>query len=271
MIARMSRRVIEGIYARSDRINTALALIPPTATLVAPEDDVPWSGLGALMGAVHGAPEVGLPRATKVLHKKRPALIPILDSVVEAYLRGVEGFERSGDFARDAVTLTRGYKRELEAGLPALRALQAALRSHGIDLTEVRLLDLFLWGYSGTYTPLYLREGEIPARSTSATPRTPLLSTDGHDVALFRDDESGYLTWLAAHPHGFVLNTNRSPRPDYLVLHRASCRTISGRPPRGGPWTGQYIKLCADDSREIVAWAEATIGATPRECGACRR
>lgn len=31
MIARMSRQVIDGIYARADAVNAALALIPPTA------------------------------------------------------------------------------------------------------------------------------------------------------------------------------------------------------------------------------------------------
>jgi len=124
MIARMSPRVIDGIYARADVINAALALIPSRATLAAADDMVPWRALTELMGAVDGIPEVGLPRATKVLHKKRPALIPILDSVLEKYLRAVDRLYRSGDFAADAVALIRSYKRELDSALPTLSRAQ---------------------------------------------------------------------------------------------------------------------------------------------------
>jgi len=49
----------------------------------------------------------------------------------------------------------------------------------------------------------------------------------------FRDDDSGYLKWLTAHPDGFVLNAARNPTPAYLVLHRASCDTINGTPTLG--------------------------------------
>jgi hypothetical protein len=30
------------------------------------------------------------------------------------------------------------------------------------------------------------------------------------------------------HPHGYVRNTTRTPTTKYVVLHRASCRTIGG-------------------------------------------
>jgi hypothetical protein len=46
----------------------------------------------------------------------------------------------------------------------------------------------------------------------------------------FVDDDAGYLAWLAGHPADFVINTGRSPSAAYLMLHRASCRTISGTP-----------------------------------------
>jgi Family of unknown function (DUF6308) len=270
MIARMSPQVMKGIYARSSEINSALAEIPPSATLAAPNDAVSWRALTSLMQAIHGAPEVGLARATKVLHKKRPALIPILDSVLEKYLRGVERLRRTGDFADDAVALMKSYKRELDAALPVLRSLQFELRARSVDLTECRLLDLFLWGYSGTYTPLYLREGGTTA-APSLTPRGRgvAVSPEG-SLQLFRDNDRGYLRWLNEHPRGFVLNAARTPRANYLILHRATCRTISGQPARGGPWTGPFIKVCADDPLEIAAWTGATVAAAPRRCRTCR-
>jgi hypothetical protein len=283
MIARMSPRVIADIYARAPVINYALAHVPPSASLAAADDAIPWRALEELMRAIDGIAEVRLARQTKVLHKKRPALIPILDSVLEAYLRRVDGLRRTGDAARDAVELIRSYKRELDTNLLAIQTLRRELRRRRIDLTECRLLDLFLWAYSGTYTPLYRRaetgaaSDPVPAAAAGASSTAAtgsVADTDSAeriDVQIFRDDEEGYLAWLAGHPAGFVLNVNRRPRPNYLILHRATCRTISGRPTRGGPWTGQYIKVCSHDELQIAAWTGRTVGAAPTRCGVCLR
>lgn len=272
IIARMSPRVIAGIYSQAPAINAALGQVPSSASLAAADEAVPWEGLGQLMRAMDGIPEVGLPRKTKVLHKKRPALIPILDSVLEKYLRSVDRIRRTGDSVVDAVDLMRSYKRELDATLPALGPLRDELRQRGIDLTECRLLDLFLWGYSGTYTPIFRRsESSAPAETAGSTLLTKRPSVPSIELEIFRDDDEAYVAWLAAHQDGFVLNMARSPRPDYLILHRATCRTISGRPTRGGPWTGPYVKGCSDDELVIAAWCGRELGAVPRRCGTCLR
>jgi hypothetical protein len=39
-------------------------------------------------------------------------------------------------------------------------------------------------------------------------------------VQEFQDDDAGYLAWVQQHPDGFVLNTERRPSPNYLILHR---------------------------------------------------
>lgn len=62
----------------------------------------------------------------------------------------------------------------------------------------------------------------------------------------FVDDEAGYLRWVGDHPDGFVVNTYRQPRADYLVLHRSACGSIRGAPARGVQWTADYIKVCGD-------------------------
>jgi len=45
-------------------------------------------------------------------------------------------------------------------------------------------------------------------------------------MEIFKDDEGGYLRWVALNPGGFVLNCERRPSDRYLVLHRAICQTI---------------------------------------------
>lgn len=62
----------------------------------------------------------------------------------------------------------------------------------------------------------------------------------------FVDDDRGYLDWVDHHPDGFVVNTARTPSAAYLVLHRASCGTITGKPARGITFTGEYAKVCGE-------------------------
>jgi hypothetical protein len=45
-------------------------------------------------------------------------------------------------------------------------------------------------------------------------------------MEIFKDDEGGYLRWVALNPGGFVLNCERRPSARHLVLHRAICDTI---------------------------------------------
>jgi hypothetical protein len=49
-------------------------------------------------------------------------------------------------------------------------------------------------------------------------------------MRIVEDDDAGYLAWVESHQHGFVVNTTRKPDPRYLILHRATCGTITGKP-----------------------------------------
>jgi hypothetical protein len=86
-------------------------------------------------------------------------------------------------------------------------------------------------------------------------------------IVEFMDNDNGYLVWLASHGDGFVLNCGRPPSPSYLVLHRATCGTISGTPSPGRRWTLSYQKVCADALAELGAWARQI--SEPSDCGIC--
>ncbi len=83
----------------------------------------------------------------------------------------------------------------------------------------------------------------------------------------FEDDDDGYLHWLGTHPDLHVLNTARNPTPAYLVLHRATCHTISGTPARGTRWTGDYIKICG--RRQELDHFAHQVGGPIQPCGLC--
>jgi hypothetical protein len=88
---------------------------------------------------------------TKALHRKRPALIPMLDSVVQAYLTSDDpGTPLAGSFGERATALVRSYKRDLDLNRSVLHEVKRELASRTYRLTEVRILDLLIWSVSAT-------------------------------------------------------------------------------------------------------------------------
>jgi hypothetical protein len=86
---------------------------------------------------------------TKALHPKRPALIPMLDSVLQAYLTSDDPAARApGPFGEHATALVRSYKRDLDRNRSVLHEIQQELASRTYRLTEVRILDLLIWSRS---------------------------------------------------------------------------------------------------------------------------
>ncbi|WP_370678806.1 HNH endonuclease [Comamonas sp. GB3 AK4-5] len=88
----------------------------------------------------------------------------------------------------------------------------------------------------------------------------------------FIQREADYLAWVTRHPDGFVLNTERKPRAAYMLLHTATCTTVTQykRDAREDAFTGHgYIKICSTDLNSLLAWM-ARYGA-PSFSGLCRK
>lgn len=88
-------------------------------------------------------------------------------------------------------------------------------------------------------------------------------------ISRFVDDDPGYIAWLAAHPSGYVLNTFPHLTASYLVLHRASCRTVNRPLSDDRHWTHQYGKTCSVDHAELAEWARRETGKSVHPCGSC--
>ena len=74
---------------------------------------------------------------TKVLHIKRPSLVPILDSFVERQL--------GASPAVPTPVLLAHVRAQGRRNLDALQAIQATLKGAGIERSLVRILDALLW------------------------------------------------------------------------------------------------------------------------------
>jgi uncharacterized protein DUF6308 len=148
--ARISAAEIAAILARRGRIERALRAIAPDASLA--DESIPWPALTQLFDAFADISGIGFSKMTKALHPKRPALIPMLDRVVQAYLAADDPNASQASFGERAKTLVESYKHDLDRNLAALRQVQRGLTGRGYSpLTEVRILDLLIWSaYAGS-------------------------------------------------------------------------------------------------------------------------
>jgi hypothetical protein len=142
--ARISAAEIAAVLERRLVIERALQVIAPGASLAGETTSVPWLPLRELFDAFAGIRGVGFAKMTKALHPKRPALIPLLDSVVREYL-GDADLGPEAPFGERALGLVRGYKNDLDRNQPTVRAIRQELARQNYGLTEVRILDLLIW------------------------------------------------------------------------------------------------------------------------------
>jgi hypothetical protein len=103
------------------------------------------AALAAAIGAcVH--PGIGLAGATKLLHLKRPRLVPILDQLV-AEMMGVTLPASPTVDQRVAIAqrLVTAIRREGRRNLDVLQRIQAELAKDGITRPLIRIFDAILW------------------------------------------------------------------------------------------------------------------------------
>jgi len=142
--ARISAAEIAAVLERRSAIERALRAVASDVSLAGAMHSLPWLQLRHLFDAFAGIRGIGFSKTTKALHPKRPALVPMLDSVVQKYL-AADDLGAQAPFGERAVALVRGYKRDLDDNRKAIRVVRKELARRGHDVTEVRILDLLIW------------------------------------------------------------------------------------------------------------------------------
>ena len=141
--ARISAAQIAVILERRRAIERSLQAIALHTSLAETANSVPWLPLRQLFDAFADIRGVGFSKMTKALYRKRPALIPILDSIVQKYLEDDDPGAQA-PFGERALAFVRGYKRDLDRNQGAVQMVWQELVSRGYELTEVRILDLLI-------------------------------------------------------------------------------------------------------------------------------
>jgi hypothetical protein len=90
-------------------------------------------------------------------------------------------------------------------------------------------------------------------------------------MLIILNDDRTYLSWLAHHRQGFVLDARRRPTVRQLVLHRALCPDIRSHNGKRTYWTsGARLKACSLRPGELVDWARHAAGVEPTACLRCK-
>jgi hypothetical protein len=145
MAARTSPSRWADFTAASDNADWLLALEADWDLFATPESE--WrqrrvqTRLGEAFAAVMG-PYRGAAVVTKVLHIKRPRLIPVCDSYVAATM-GVQ-LGDSSDWG-SLLALVSHLREQGRRNLDGLTTIQARLHEAGISRSSVRILDALLW------------------------------------------------------------------------------------------------------------------------------
>lgn len=141
------RRIHRGLAAACDPV---LQKIPTESDLARPEPV-----LTAIRELLHAAVQVRgvlIPVATKVLHRKRPQLIPMLDNVLLGHYLGTPSHahwlpatQNAGRAADAGMVALRRFRDDLESASGPINEVCAAVESRGFRLTPVRALEILVW------------------------------------------------------------------------------------------------------------------------------
>lgn len=98
--------------------------------------------------------QVLVSRATKVLHRKRRAIIPMLDSVVidhyvaairMPWLKGKAGESNRKVSLEVGMTVLPVFREDLRSAVEDVTALRTELFRQGFELSHVRTLEILIW------------------------------------------------------------------------------------------------------------------------------
>ena len=146
MIDRYDKTESRRILDQSGKLSPLLSEIPNTPIFEFNDDE--WTNIKSLVEkllvkfvSIYG---VGIAKATKILHLKRPELFPVLDSYVIQFLTG-KNLSSSNRDVRLALQSLDTSKQLIQTQINEFKQLQNTVNDLPIPLTVVRLFDILCW------------------------------------------------------------------------------------------------------------------------------
>ncbi|HUI08342.1 MAG TPA: DUF6308 family protein [Verrucomicrobiae bacterium] len=135
--AGLTRKNVAQLQAASNPIASLLSQLPNHTSLYEQIEEQDWHIMACLFNEFLRIPGIDVARTTKILHKKRPRLIPPVDTQMAKKL----GYEDTGE---SLVAVLKLIRHDLTRNLDCLRQT-CALLPELEGITIVRTLDMILW------------------------------------------------------------------------------------------------------------------------------
>ena len=148
MIDRYDKGESRRLLMRSSSISNLLSAIPDTSLLTIADQE--WfrfrSNIRKLLAKFLSIKGIGLAKATKILHLKRPSLFPVLDSYVINFLIqiNIADVEKKNQLDIGLQALEKARRIMMEQRLE-FEKLSEQTRNLQILLTPVRIFDILCW------------------------------------------------------------------------------------------------------------------------------
>jgi hypothetical protein len=128
------------------QIEQHLRVLPPALDLSDPAAEIPWDTIVSMFGEFEHIKHAKLATASKVLHKKRPWLVPMMDDVICSHYRNAcPEFDWSDKCGPLSGQVMQHLREDLLAARHELECLGMAIQASGHRLTLVRLLEMLIW------------------------------------------------------------------------------------------------------------------------------
>lgn len=146
--SRISGNIAHSIWMIHKEVDAGLAGIPNVNLIgVGRGEEIPGrDGIDRVVKSMCDLPRVKLSTSTKILHKKRPGLIPILDGLIERHYwnrsRETYGKLNWGEYA---VAMMKDFHKDLLGVEKPVRELADRMRDLNTPVTECRILEVLMW------------------------------------------------------------------------------------------------------------------------------
>jgi hypothetical protein len=152
---RRRREVARQLVQRRSDIECRLAHVPSHVRISDGCNEIPWKELEAVFD-IFRVRYLGLTGMTKILHKKRPNIIPILDKIIASkYLKPLLAKQEITNIQREteaAVYYIKIRKRDVDRNRHSLMELQRWITEQlKYDISILRVLDILIWSCFGPF------------------------------------------------------------------------------------------------------------------------
>lgn len=142
--SQISGNTARQIWENRKPVEDSLRRIGSSASIADVVDKIPWDEVGHCVDGICRVPRAKLAVASKILHKKRPALIPMMDSVIIGYYSPLIQ-KQAGSLGQYAAHIMRVFRCDLLSVHDELEAMSTFATALGKPITVCRALEVLIW------------------------------------------------------------------------------------------------------------------------------